>query len=207
MILAKLKPPFRKGAKAGPKNFRPISFLALVSKIIEKVIHGQTVEYLTDNNILYKYQYGFRKNHLTYTSLSYLTDKILTDFDSGLLTGMILIDLQKAFDTINHDIFLRKMVSLGFSNHSTMWLQSYLFDRSLRLNIKSKYSSTARIECGVPQGSISGPLLFLLYVNDIKQAVNCDFFLYAHDSCLGYQHNDVGKIEQNQNKNFSNICD
>ena len=104
---------------------------------------------------------------------------------------MILIDLQKAFDTINHDILLKKMASLGFSNHSIKWFQSYLSDRSFRVNIKSKYSSTAKIERGVPQGSILGPLLFLLYVNDMKQAVDCDLFLYVDDSCLVYQHKDV----------------
>ena len=87
-----------------------------------------------------------------------------------------------------------------------MWFQSYLSDRSFRVNIKNKYSSTAKIECGVPQRSILRPLLFLLCVNDMKQAVNCDLFLYADDSCLVYQHNDVSKIEQNLNKNFSDIC-
>ena len=81
----------------------------------------------------------------------------------------------------------------------------YLPDRRFRVNIKSKYSSTAKTECGVPQGSILGPLLFLLYVNDMKQAVDCDLFLYADDFCLVYQHKDVSKIEQNLTKNFSNI--
>ena len=165
------------------------------------------MEYLTDKNILYKYQSGFRKNHSTDTSLSYLTNKIMTGFDSGLLTGMILIDLQKAFDTINHDILLKKMASLGFSNHSIKWFQSYLSGRRFRVNIKNKYSSTAKIECGVPQGSILGHLLFLLYVNDMKHAVDCDLFLYADDSCLVYQHKHVSKIEQILNKIFPNMCD
>ena len=115
---------------------------------------------------------------------------------------MILIDLQKAFDTINHCILLRKMVSLGFSNHLIMWFQSYISDRSFRVNIKNKYSGTAKTECGVPQGSIFGPLLFLLYVTDMKQVVNCDLFLHADDSCLVYQHNDVRKIEQNLKRIF-----
>ena len=97
---------------------------------------------------------------------------MLTGFDSGLLTRMILIDLQKAFDTINHDILLRKIASLGFSNHSIKWFQSYLSDRGFRGNIKNKYSSTAKIECGAPQRSVLGTLLFLLYVNDMKQAVD-----------------------------------
>ena len=95
--VAKLKPLYKKGTKTDPKNFRPISLLPIVSKVFEKVIHDQTMEYLTDNNIHYKYQSGFRKNHSTDTSLLYLTNKILTGFDSGLLTGMILIDLHKTF--------------------------------------------------------------------------------------------------------------
>ena len=113
--LAKLKPLYKKGSKTDPKNYRPISLLPIVSKIIEKIIHDQTMEYLTDNKILYRYQSGFRKNHSTDTCLSYLTDKILTGFDSGLLTGKIFIDLQKTFDTINNDILLKKMSLTGFS--------------------------------------------------------------------------------------------
>ena len=93
--VAKLKPLYKKGTKTDPKNFRPISLLSIVSKIFEKVIYDEAMEYLTDNNILYKYQSSFRKNHSTDTSLSYLTNKILTGFDSGLLTGMILIDCKK----------------------------------------------------------------------------------------------------------------
>ena len=148
--VAKLKPLYKKGTKTDPKSFRPISLLPIVSKTVEIVIHEQTMEYLTDNNILYKYQSGFCKNHSTDTSLSYLTNKIMTDIHSGLLTGMILIDLEKAFGTINHDILLKKIASLGLSNHSIKWFQLYLSDRSFRVNVKSKYSSTAKIECGVP---------------------------------------------------------
>ena len=169
---AKLKPLYKKGTKTNPKNFRPISLLPIVSKIIEKGMHNQTMEYLMHNNILYKCQSCFLNKHSTDTSLSYLTDKILTDVDSGLLTRMILIDLQKAFDTINHAILLKKMVSLGFSNNSIMWFQSYFSDRCFLVNIKNNYSSTAKIECGLPQGSILGTLLFLLCINDMKQAVN-----------------------------------
>ena len=164
----KLKPLYKKGTKTDPKKFRMISFLSIVSKIIEKVIHNQTMNYLTENSILYRHQSGFCKNHSTDTSLAYLTDKILTGFDSGLLTGMILIDLQKAFDTINHDVLLRKMSSLRFSDCSINWFQSYFSNRSFRVNVQGRYSCIAKINCGVPQGSILGPLLFLLYVNDTK---------------------------------------
>ena len=112
--VAKFKSLYKKGTKIDPKNFRPISFLPIVSKIVEKVINDQTMNYLTENNILYRYQSGFRKNHSTDTALAYLMDKTQTGFDSGLLMGMILIDLQKAFDTTNHDILLEKCLLLDF---------------------------------------------------------------------------------------------
>ena len=99
------------------------------------------------------------------------------------------------------------MSALRFSDRSINWFQLYLSNRSFRVNVQGKYSCIAKIDCGVPQGSILGPLLFLLYVNDLKQAVDCDLFLYADDSCLVYQHKDVKEIERNLNKNFSNVCD
>ena len=112
--VAKLKLLYKKGTKTDAKNLKPISLPPIVSKIVEKVMHDQTMNYLTKNNVLYRYQPGFRKNHLTNTSLAHLTDKILTSFDSSLLTGMILIDLQKAFGIINHDILLKKCLLLDF---------------------------------------------------------------------------------------------
>ena len=125
--------------------------------------------------------------------------------NSGVLTGMILIDLQKAFDTINHDILLKKMSALRFFDRSINWFQLFLSNIRFRVNIQVKYSCIAKIDCGVPQGSILGPLLFLLYVNDMNQAVDCDLFLYADDSCLVHQHKDAKEIERNLNKNFSNV--
>ena len=99
------------------------------------------------------------------------------------------------------------MSALRFSDRSINSFQSYLSNRSFRVNVQSKYSCIAKTDCAVPQGSILGPLLFLLYVNDLKQAVDCDLFLYADDSCSVYQHKDVKEIERNLNKNFSNVCD
>ena len=101
---------------------------------------------------------------------------------------MILIDLQKAFDTIDHEILIKKMPHIGFSDNAIRWFKSYLSNRKFRVNIDEKYSSPAELNCGVPQGSILGPLLFLLHVNDMPQAVDCELFLYAADSCLVFQH-------------------
>ena len=99
------------------------------------------------------------------------------------------------------------MSPLTFSDCSINWFQSYFSNKSFRVNVQGKYSCIAKIDCGVPQGSILGHILFLLYVSDMKQAVDCDLFLYADDSCLVYQHKDGEQIERNLNKNFSGVCD
>ena len=107
--VAKLKPLYKKGSTTLPRNYQPISLLPLISKIIEKMIDDQTQASLDENKILYRFQSGFRKNFSTDSCLSYLNNKIATGFESGLYTGMILIDLQKAFDTINDEILVTKM--------------------------------------------------------------------------------------------------
>ena len=112
------------------------------------------------------------------------------------MTGMRLVDLQKAFDTIDHDILLKKLSAIGFSNHTIGWFKSYLSNRLFRVNLENCYSDPSNITCGVPQGSILGPLLFLIYVNDMPQAVKSNLFLYADDSCLVFQGKDVIEIEK-----------
>ena len=107
--LVKLKTIYKKGSLTEASNYRPISLLTLISKVIDKVIHDQTSAFLNSCNLLYNYQSGFRKNHSTEFCLSFLNDKVLEGFDQGLITGMILIDLRKAFDTINHDTLLQKL--------------------------------------------------------------------------------------------------
>ena len=148
-----------------------------------------------------------RKNHSTDFCLSYLTDKISNGFNSGLLTGMVLIDLQKAFDIIDHYILLQKLPSLGFSNEVVGWFKSYLRSGKFHVNVLGKFSTTAELRCGVPQESTFGPLLFLLYINDMPQTVDCDLFLYADDTWLLYQHKDLEQINKELTKNFCNICD
>ena len=112
--IAKLKPLIKKGSKTDSLNYRLISLLPLLLKVFERIVLDQTNNFLSLNEILYDYQSGFMKNHSTNTCLSFLNDNVLEDFDDGLLTGMILIHLQKAFDTINHDIQLRKLRNYTF---------------------------------------------------------------------------------------------
>ena len=121
---------------------------------------------------------------------------------------MILIDLQKAFDTINHDIILDKMKLMRFSEETIGWFKSYLSNRNFLVNVGTTFSDPADLKCGVPQGSILGPLLFLLYIIDLPQAIyDCDVRLYADDTCISFKHNNVKTIEDKLNKDFNTLCD
>ena len=141
------------------------------------------------------------------TCLGHLTDKITTGFEKGLFTGMVLIDLQKAFDTIDHQVLLKEMNYLGFSKNKVTWFKSYLCERKFKISINASYSSPASLLCGVPQGSILGPLLFLLYINDLPQAVVSNLLLYADDTCTVFQHKSKTEIEKQLIRDFPSVCD
>ena len=123
------------------------------------------------------------------------------------MTSMILIDLQKAFDTIDHNILMQKLYAIGFSKQSVNWFRSYLINRTFLVNPENVFSQSIIVSSGVPPGSIFGPLLFLIYINDLSQTVKCIFFLYADDTCLVCQHNDVNKTDKQLNKDFESIYD
>ena len=146
--------------------------------------------------ILYRYQSGFRKHYSTDTCLSYLPDKVRTGFEKGSLTGMVLIDLQKAFDTIDHGILLDKMNCLGFFKSTVASFNSYLTHRSFIVNVGNEYSSPGKLSCGVPQGSFLGP-----------QVVNSKLLLYADDTCLIYMGKDTKTIEEQLNRDFNSLCE
>ena len=175
--------------------------------VIERIVHDQTNKFLSKNNILYNSQYGFRPYHSTNLCLAHLTYKMLKEFDEGLLTEMILIDLQKAFDTINHEFLLQKLKAIRFLEQSIQWFRSYLREQIFLVETENKLSDFGNISCGIPQGSILGPFLFLIYVNDMPQAVKSNLLLYANDSCLMYQHKEIAIIDKKiLNKDFENMC-
>lgn len=181
---ARVVPLYKKNDKTDVGNYRPVSILSIVSKVFERVIYDQLEEYLVQNSLLYEYQSGFRQGFSTDTCLIHLTDYIRFQMDKGHYVGMVLIDLQKAFDTVNHSILLNKLKAMGLNEMSINWFTSYLSDRSQLVEISGKYSSSTTISCGVPQGSILGPLLFLIYVNDMSAVVENKLLLYADDSAI-----------------------
>ncbi len=151
--------------------------------MIENRYH-QLDSYLSENDIIYGLQSGFRGSYSTDTCLTYLTDHIRSQVAGGNYTGMVLLDLQKAFDTVDHEILCNKLQAMGIHEDSVKWFKSYLSQRQQIVSANQVDSMPMEITCGVPQGSILGPLLFLCYVNDMPTSVNCNLLLYADDSVL-----------------------
>ena len=179
---ARIKPLFKKGNRNLVENYRPVSILSVVSKILEKAIYVQFDKYLNKNNLLYSQQSGFRCQHSTDTCFIDLMDYLHSNIAEGKYVGMVLLDLQKAFDTVDHAILLNKLKHMGVG--CTDWFKSYLSNRQQIVTVEGVNSEPGVVGCGVPQGSILGPLLFLCYVNDMPISLNCKLLLYADDSAL-----------------------
>lgn len=166
-----------------PKDYRPVSILCVLAKVFEKVVFNQITPYLNEHNLINNCQSGFRKGHNTTTALIKVADDIREAIDKRELSLLILFDFSKAFDKVHHDLLLTKLKSFGFSALTINWFQSYLYSRQQRVVIDSDIvSDWSGIATGVPQGSVLGPLLYLLYVNDLPSIFEFGTtVLYADD--------------------------
>jgi hypothetical protein len=197
---AKITPIYKKENHFDVGNYRPVSVLSVCSKILEKAIHSQLYEYLNENKLIYELQSGFRSSYSTQTCLIYLQDFIKSQTASGKYTGMILLDIQKAFDCVNHEILIQKLCAIGVN--SVDWFKSYLSDREQTVIVDGVTSDVCYVTCGVPQGSVLGPLLFLVYMNDLSLCIDIPLIQYADDSALLVADKDINNLTQILNQNL-----
>jgi exonuclease III len=190
--IAKVIPLFKSGDRTSPNNYRPISILPVISKIFEKVMHTRLTKFLNDQNFFYKFQFGFRTHLDTKLAISELVNSLQHNIDNGLVSVGVFIDLKKAFDTINHQILLKKLYHYGVRGNVYKWFDSYLKNRKQIVNLGNTNSNILNIETGIPQGSIIGPLLFLVYVNDmVKSIKKGNIKMFADDTNIFYSGNSV----------------
>jgi hypothetical protein len=205
---AKIIPIYKSGKCTDMNNYRPISILAILSKIIESHVHNAFYEFLCSFNLISIHQSGFRKNHSCETGLAALISKWHRHIDNNDMIGCINIDLRKAFDLINHDILLKKLKIYGCDALTVAWFTSYLKDRKQAVFIERTLSSMSYINHGVPQGSILGPLLFVLFINDLPLALKYSFIhMYADDTSLYVIGKDLNEINRMLNSELINVSE
>jgi hypothetical protein len=199
MKCAKVLPIFKnKGSKLSCNNYRPISILPLFSKIFEKLINAQILNHIESEKLICDAQFGFQRNKGTREALVEFVNNAFASLNESKVILGIFIDFSKAFDTINHDILHKKLRRLNFSRKALQLLQNYLLNRSQRVVIDGHPSDPLPISCGVPQGSILGPTLFLLYINDlVKSSSTFKTILFADDTNLFFSSKEINnKIDE-----------
>ena len=197
-------PLYKSKCKSDCNNYRPISLLITLSKLLEKIVYKRTKAFLDKHDILFSSQYGFRKKHSCSDAIMELVSEILKNNENGIYTACVFLDLSKAFDTLDPVILLEKMQNYGIRGKASSWFTSYLSNRRLRVrcgtdnDLEMSYSSSYDVEYGTPEGSCLGPLLFLIFTNDLyRNLENCHAILFADDTTIYKGH---------RNRNYLRWC-
>jgi hypothetical protein len=189
--IAKVLPIYKNGSPTSTCNYRPISLLSVFNKLLEKLMSNRLLDFIQRKAILFDNHFGFRAKHSTDFAVLSIIDKIRKAIDERDFSCGIFLDLSKAFDTVNHEILIKKLEHYGVRGVAKNWFE---------------YSSTNIISCGVPQESVLGPILFVLYVNDFHHSSNLfDFHLFADDANLFYRHKNINILQSDVNTELNSI--
>ena len=187
---------YKSGDPSCFNHYRPVSLLCILSKVFEKIMYSRLLSFLERMMIIYANQFGFRKYHSTYMALMVLVDKITKSLEKGEFVVGVFLDFSKAFDTVNHKILLKKLEYYGIRGTALQWFESYLSERSQFVTYNGEKSSPKKVICGVPQGSILGPLLFFIYINDLSNVCKSMMpLLFADDTNLFKSGKDSNQIK------------
>ena len=201
----KVIPIFKSGDKHLLQNYRPISLLPSMSKVFEKLIKNRLMNFFVNHKVFYDSRYGFREKLSVIHALIEVITPLYDRIQDNLHTGILQIDLRKAFDTVSHPILLHKLYHYGIRGPAFSLLESYLSYRCQFVSLNNCHSSSKPINIGVPQGSILGRLLFLMYVNDLSNSTSCNPCLFADDICLVVSNSSFSSLEQNCNAELENL--